>query len=116
MLLPGGLAFTGEFQLNNPSDLTRLVSVELREQRKGGSDNDHRLVSTAFHYFLLWLLPQLDEGIEKLRHTLDAVTMGVDICLRKNRMVLLWAIHTFYSFVEDLGAITEKHFAQALSF
>lgn len=110
-----GLAFTGEFQLDNPSDLTRLVSVELREQLKGGSDDDRRLAATAFHHFLLWLLPRLDEEIEKLRWALDAVTTGVDIRLRKNRMVLLWAIHLFYSFAEDLGAVTEMYFAQALA-
>lgn len=108
-----GLAFTGEFQMDNPSDLTRLVSVELHEQLRGGSDSDRRLAATAFHHLLLWLLPRLDNEIDELRHALDMVTTGTDIRLRKNRIVLLRAIRLFYSFAEGIGAVTENYSNQA---
>ncbi|MEQ2444848.1 hypothetical protein WMO64_15445 [Pseudoflavonifractor sp. CLA-AP-H29] len=63
----GGLVFTGEFQLHNPSDVTRLTTVEIRQPMQGGNTGDRILAATAFHYLILWLLPRLDEELESLR-------------------------------------------------
>ena len=108
-----GVAFTGEFHLRNPSDLTRLVIVDIRQQMRGGNPADRTLAATTFHHLMVWLLPRLDEELDSLRQSLDAVTDGENLRLRKNRMVLLWTLRLFYLFACCAGAVTESYALQA---
>lgn len=110
-----GVAFTGEFWLRNPSDLSRMIVVEIREQMYGGDPAERTIAATVFRYLMLWLLPRLDEELEQLRHTLDGVTEGDNIRLRKNRMVLLWALRVFYDFACHIGAVNRRYANQAIS-
>ena len=104
-----GVAFTGEFRLHNPSDLTRLVIVDIQEQMGGGTPTDRTLAATVFRYLMRWLLPELDREIETLRQALDDAVQEDNIRMRKNRMVLLWALRIFYSFAYCTGAVTSEY-------
>ena len=110
-----GVAFTGEFWLHNPSDLSRMIVVEIQEQMHGGDPTERTVAATVFRYLMLWLLPRLDEELKQLRQALDGVAEGDNIRLRKNRMVLLWALRVFYDFACDVGAVNKRYAAQAIS-
>lgn len=110
----GGLVFTGEFHLNNPSDLTRLTTVELHQPMQNGSSGDRTLAATAFHALILWLLPRLDEELAALRKALDDISFGSDLRLRKNRILFLWSIRLFYQFAAETGAVTAQYVRQAM--
>lgn len=108
------LAFTGEFYLDNPSDLTRLFVVELREPLSGGDAYDRTLAATVFRHWMVWLLPRLDEELELLGQSLVPLSSGQHPRLRKNRMVLLWALRTFYAFAQEVGALSDSCIQQAM--
>ena len=110
-----GVAFTGEFWLHNPSDLSRMIAVEIREQMHGGDPTERTVAATAFRYLILWLLPRLDEELDQLRQALNGIAEGDNIRLRKNRMVLLWALKVFYDFACHVGAVNSRYADQAIS-
>ena len=108
-----GLVFSGEFHMRNPSDLTRLIVIYLTAPMSGGHADDRALAATVFHYFVLWLLPHLDEELAEADHILQAAPSGNFIRLQKNYAILLWAIRLFYRFAADIGAVSENYYAGA---
>ena len=62
-----GVAFTGKLNLDNPSDVTRLVVVPLRNAMRNGTEEERTLTATSFQYFMRWLLSQLERKLDVLR-------------------------------------------------
>lgn len=102
-----GLAFTGEFPLDNPSDITRTIAVQVDQQMQGGKQQDRVLAATAFRWFILWMLPQIDKTMEYMATALDNIS-GSNPRLEKNRVMLLWVLMKFLSFAQTTGAATEQ--------
>lgn len=106
-----GLIFTGEFSLDNPSDISRTITVPINEQLQGGKQQDRVLAATAFRWFILWMLSRIDEAVANLSEELERV-QGDHQRLQKNRIMILWALAQFLLFVQESGAVTEQRIAK----
>lgn len=102
-----GLLYTGELSLDNPSDIGRVIPVQIDEQMQGGSPKDRVLAATAFRYFIQWFLPKMESSVASLEKDLDAVD-GDNQRIHKNRTLILWALQQFFCYAEELGAALEK--------
>lgn len=104
-----GVAFTGEFMLQNPSDITRSILVPIDQQMKGGQPDERTVAATVFYALIQWLLPQLDQKLEKLHQFLANVQVDSNPRLMKNGLLILWALGLFFQFAEEQGVITNKY-------
>ena len=102
-----GAMFTSEFDLDNPSDIGRTITVRIRQEMQGGDPHDRTVAATTFRYFLLWLLPKLDTAIADLKEHLRSI-QGASQRLAKNRMMILWALCLFIDFVRESGALADQ--------
>lgn len=108
-----GVAFTGEFMLQNPSDITRSVLVPIDCQMKDGRPEERTVAATVFYAFIQWLLPQLDQKLKELQQLLANVQADRNPRLAKNGLLVLWALELFFQFTEEQGAITNTYHQQA---
>lgn len=97
-----GLIYTGEFPIDNPSDINRTATVKIDKQMEGGSLRDRVFAATAFRYFMLWFLPRTDAAIAHLGQELDLIS-GDHQRLGKNRTMILWATQQFLCFAQECG-------------
>lgn len=108
-----GVAFTGEFMLQNPSDITRSILVPIDQQMKGGQPDERTVAATVFYALIQWLLPQLDQKLEELHQLLTNVQADSNPRLMKNGLLILWALELFFQFAEEQGAITNVYHQQS---
>ena len=104
-----GIAFTGEFMFQNASDITRSILVPINQQMKGGQPDERTVAATVFYALIQWLLPQLDQKLEKLHQFLANVQVDSNPRLMKNGLLILWALGLFFQFAEEQGVITNKY-------
>ena len=101
-----GLAFTGEFHLDNPSDVTRLVVIPLQKPLRNGTEEERTLAATSFRCFIRWLLPRLDRELDVLQGMLRNTDGQKSIRMATNYALLQWSIQLFYRFAVDAKAVT----------
>lgn len=109
-----GLIYTGEFPIDNPSDIGRIVPVRIEKPLQNGNPQDRILAATVFRHFIVWFLPQVDESVASLKQELEPV-YGDYQRLQKNRIMMLWALQKFLDFVQEVGAITEQETEQTMN-
>lgn len=102
-----GLVFTGEFMLENPSDITRTIVISTDEPLVHLPPGLRVLAATAFHAFLQWLLPVLDGQLEQLRDHLKKPPVRFEPRMAKNGTLLFWATGLFALFVMEQGFLPE---------
>lgn len=100
-----GVAFTSEYDLDNPSDIGRTVAVNITRAMQGGAEIERTYAASAFRYFILWLLPRLDTAISDLRKRMASVS-GNYQRLAKNYTMLFWALELFFRFAVDSMAVS----------
>lgn len=110
-----GLAFTGEFHLDNPSDVTRLVVIPLQKPLRNGTEEERTLAATSFRYFMRWLLPRLDRELDVLQGMLRNTDGQKSIRMATNYALLQWSIQLFYRFAVDAKAVTGHYEREAIS-
>ena len=110
-----GIAFTGEFMLQNPSDITRSVLVPIDCQMKDGRPEERTVAATVFYAFIQWLLPQLDQRLEELHQLLANVQTDNNPRMRKNLLLILWALELFFQFAEEAGATNHLYHQKVLA-
>ena len=110
-----GVAFTGEFMLQNPSDITRSVLVPIDCQMKDGRPEERTVAATVFYAFIQWLLPQLDQRLEELHQLLANVQTDNNPRMRKNLLLILWALELFFQFAEEAGATNHLYHQKVLA-
>lgn len=110
-----GIAFTGEFMLQNPSDITRSVLVPIDCQMKDGRPEERTVAATVFYAFIQWLLPQLDQRLEELHQLLANVQADNNPRMRKNLLLILWALELFFQFAEEAGATNHLYHQKVLA-
>ena len=108
-----GIAFTGEFMLQNPSDITRSVLAPIDRQMKDGRPEERTVAATVFYALIQWLLPQLNQKVEELHQLLANVQVDNNPRLEKNGVLILWALDLFFQFAEEQGAIANQYRQQA---
>lgn len=108
-----GVAFTGEFMLQNPSDITRSVLAPINCQMKDGQPEERTVAATVFYALIQWLLPRLDQKVEELHQLLANVQADSNPRLVKNCLLILWALDLFFQFAEEQGAINGQYHQQA---
>ncbi|HIZ58762.1 MAG TPA: ATP-binding protein [Candidatus Faecalibacterium gallistercoris] len=102
-----GLVFTGEFMLENPSDITRTIVISTDEPLVHLPPGLRVLAATAFHAFLQWLLPVLDGQLEQLREQLKKLSVQFEPRIAKNGTLLLWATGLFALFVTEQSFLSK---------
>ena len=100
-----GLVFTGEFMLENPSDITRTIVISTDEPLVHLPPGLRVLAATAFHAFLQWLLPVLDGQLEQLRDQLKKSSVHFEPRIAKNGTLLFWATGLFALFAIEQGVL-----------
>lgn len=100
-----GLVFTGEFMLENPSDITRTIVISTDEPLVHLPPGLRVLAATAFHAFLQWLLPVLDGQLEQLRDQLKKPSVRFEPRIAKNGTLLFWATGLFALFAIEQGVL-----------
>ena len=100
-----GLVFTGEFMLENPSDITRTIVISTDEPLVHLPPGLRVLAATAFHAFLQWLLPVLDGQLEQLRDQLKKSSAHFEPRIAKNGTLLFWATGLFALFAIEQGVL-----------
>lgn len=102
-----GIVFNSEYALDNPSDIERTIIVNITHEMQGGAEIERIYAASVFRYFILWLLPRLDTEISDLRDQMASI-LGNHQRLRKNYLMVLWALELFFHFAVDSGAATQK--------
>lgn len=77
--------------MDNPSDISRTITVQINEQLQGSDPRDRVLAATVFREFILWILPRIDKAIVHLAEELELIN-GDNQRLQKNRTTILWAL------------------------
>lgn len=107
LVCTAGLIYTGEFPLNNPSDIGRVVPVHINKQMQDGKQHDRVVAATAFRYFIQWFLPNVERSVSSLNKDLNAVN-GDNQRVQKNRTMILWALQQFLCFAAEIDAVSEQ--------
>ena len=111
-----GLLFTGEYALSEPSLVSRLLWIRLDHQMQRGSPEDRVLAATALRYFLLWLLPQLEDALATLQTLLADRNADSNPRQSKGQLLPLWILTLFFTFCRETGAVTEHYQSEALRY
>lgn len=79
-----GAVFTGEISPTAASDITRMLEVPLQQPMARGQPSDRANAAQAFRAWMTWLLPQLDEELDKLKAKLSQLHGGrMPVCKQR---------------------------------
>lgn len=107
---------TGEFPLEESSELTRCVMINIDRQLTGGNDSDRIAAASALESFLRWFSRHSEEELDLLRKDYSSFKTKErshrDERLQISLWELSWVFGSFLRFAESVGAISHRAFVQ----
>lgn len=107
-----GLVITAEYPLDEESELTRCIMVQIQEPRVGGTDEDRVLAATVLRGYINWMISHVDDELASMRKKKkDFLTPKYpgEERLTCSYKQLNWCMGSFLRFVESImeGGATE---------
>jgi len=103
-----GLIFTAEFILDNPSDITRCIFLNLQEPLNLALPLNTTQLGSAIQYYLHWFTTHAEQAFASLKEALNQKPGNLPPRIQVNYTILGWALQQFLSAAVSDGLSQEK--------
>ena len=105
------LVITGEFPLEEASELIRCVTISIDQQLTGGDDSDRMVAASALESFLQWFSEHAEEELNLLRKDYRSFKTKERSHREERLQISLWELSwvfgSFLRFAVSVGAISQ---------
>ena len=103
-----GLILTAEFILNNPSDITRCVFLNLQKSLHLSAPLNTAQLGSAIQCYLRWFTIHAEQAFAELKEALELKQENLPFRIQVNYTILGWALQQFLSAAVSDGLSQEK--------
>lgn len=108
------VAFTGEFPLKAPSDLTRILEIHLQKPIIGNLKMSRSDAATAFRAWIRWLLPRFDNELASLAEKILQNKGDENARINTTKIILNFVNELFFRFALEMDIVDRDYYESML--